>query len=157
MKFLFQQKSQKGIASLPTVLLISGIILELGIASLALSTISSKTSTDAKLSMIALNAAYAGADEALLKITQDKRYPTAASCVLPANTFTLDPDLFTDDVTVAVCVTKDSDTRRTIISTATTQNRQKRVKATLAIDGALNALTGGTGRVQLISFEEVAL
>ena len=107
--------------------------------------------------MIALNAAYAGADEALLKITQDKRYPTAASCVLPANTFTLDPDLFTDDVTVAVCVTKDSDTRRTIISTATTQNRQKRVKATLAIDGALNALTGGTGRVQLISFEEVAL
>src|SRR3989338_4354517 len=131
MKFLFQQKSQKGIASLPTVLLISGIILELGIASLALSTISSKTSTDAKLSMIALNAAYAGADEALLKITQDKRYPTAASCVLPANTFNLDPDLFTDDVTVAVCVTKDSVAAASIFLTSKDQNPAKRPKGNL--------------------------
>src|SRR3989344_8084974 len=145
--FKFLDK-EKGIASLPIVLLISGIVLELGIASLALSTISSRTSADAKFSMIALQAAYSGAEEGLLKIVQDKKYPTS-SCSLPATTLQLGSALFIDGATADVCITKNSATRRTIVSTGTVQNRKKRVQVVLAIDEAF------TGQVQLISFEEV--
>ena len=70
--------SRRGIASLPVVLLIGGIIIEVGITGVLLFYYLNTSLADSRLSNDALAAAQAGAEDAILKIALNKDCPNIA-------------------------------------------------------------------------------
>src|SRR3989338_5812168 len=76
-------RKSKCIATLPVVLLISAIVIELTIAGVILAAFLSNTVFSSKLSSEALAAARAGAQDAIVKIIRDKNFSAPSGYSLP--------------------------------------------------------------------------
>lgn len=138
---------QSGISTLPTMLLLGGIIIEIAIASAFLTYYFNVTNYAARLSAEALAAARAGVDDALIQLVRNKN-------------FTAYPDPYTVEVAggrvalVTVCkdllppecagVGKDK-----VISIASAANKQSKIEAILTITA--------DGQVSVDSLKEVPL
>lgn len=121
----------KGQIALPFVLFISGIIVEIAIAGAFVAYLVSSTSLGEKLSVRSYTTAYAGLQDAMIKITRNKNHCTS-TC---ASTLTVGSD------TASLTVTRTSDnsnstytyTINSVGSAGTGAPRKKELKATMIV------------------------
>lgn len=134
---------ERGVAALPTILVVTGVIAEIAIAGAFLAFIFIRSGLAARLTAEATAASRAGVQDALLQLVRDKNLNTSYT-------------LTVGSYSTAVTVTKDNDcaitsTGRTcIVSIATALTRQKKFQAVTSVDAV-------TGEVRIISFSEVAI
>lgn len=147
---MFKYLNIKGIATLPTVLLLGGVIIEIAVTMAFLSYYFITITHGSRLGAEAIEVARAGADEAVLRVVRNKNY----SANSPFN-FTVS----TNPLRVAIVqVCRDdilcdgvSDPGKTeILSTATVVNRKARIRILLTVDPS-------TGLVSVDLVEEKTL
>ena len=139
-----KDRRQRGVSTLPTMLLLGGIIIEIAIASAFLTYYFNMTNFAARLSAEALAAARAGADDALIQLVRNRN-------------FTPDPNPY--EVTVAggrtalvticseACYGVAGKTR--VVSVATALNKKSKVEVIVTITLE--------GKVTVDSLKEVPL
>lgn len=132
-------RAKRGVAALPTMLLIGGIVIEIAIAGAFLAFVFISSNLSAKLNATAVAVARAGVQDAMLRIVRDKGYSNALGYTLTVGSYS-----------AAVTVTAGSPIagEDTIISTATVLTRQKSFQAVVSVDST-------TGEVRLVSFTEI--
>lgn len=137
---IFPGKSERGIAALPAVLIMGGIIMQLAIVGLLLAFLYSSSSYGNRLATEALNAARAGVQDAITRVIRNKTFSSAGYTVT------------TNSRDATVVVTRDSPApgQDTITATATALTRQKKIQAIIAV-------TTTTGQVGILSFGEVSI
>lgn len=125
--FNFQTlKSRDGVSTLPTMLLLGGIIIEIAIASAFLTYYFNVTNFASRLSAEAIATARAGVDDAIIQVIRNRNftaYPEPYEVAVPGGR--------TAEVTVCkdTCVLgKDQ-----IVSTANALNKKSRVEAILTV------------------------
>lgn len=131
-----------GVSALPTVLLISLIVLELAVAAALTAASLSNTFYGERMSSEALSAARAGAEDATLRVIRYKNCPTTGC---PAS-YSMTVGSRTADVVIA----SDGQGHITIDSTGTAFTRKKKIEVILGVNST-------TGEVKFQSFSEVAL
>lgn len=135
-----------GQMTLPFILLVSGIIVEIAIAGSFVAYFLSTSGYGERLSVRANAAAYSGIRDATLRISQNKEFVSNA-CTAP---FTYSVTVGSDATSVSVCRTTDETNGRyayVVQSIGTAGSRQKKLNTQLSVDMV-------TGRVQLESIEE---
>jgi len=138
-----------GQITLPFVLLISGIILEIAIAGSFVAYFLSTSGYGDRLAERASIAAHSGVRDALVRITGNKEF-TSALCSSP---YTYTVPVESDSAAVSVCRTTDSVTHSyvyTITSVGTAVSREKKFVAVLLVDQT-------TGQVSLQSTTETTV
>lgn len=139
----------QGQITLPFVLLVSGIILEIAIAGSFVTYFLSTSGYGDRLAERASVAAHSGVRDVLIRITENKEF-TSASCSAP---YVYSISVGTDAAAVSVCRTVNTATNSyvyTITSTGTAVSREKKFVATLLVDQT-------TGRVSLESTTEATV
>lgn len=132
---------QSGVATLPVILLISSIVIELTIAGVIVSALLTNTVFSSKLSAEAISAARAGAQDGIVKIIRYKNC-NATSCG-----GTVPYSLTLGRATVLVEMVDNGDYTITVKSTATVVTRKKKVEALIGVDSI-------TGKINVISISE---
>jgi len=145
-------KKDSGLVALPTVLLISAIILEISIAGALFSTSLTNTRLNERLSAIALASARSGAEDAMIRIIRYKNCPSDPFCpasytLTTGNVSGLDSD---NGSSALITISDDGSGRITILSIGTISRRKKSVEVILLVDTT-------TGEVSLESFEEISV
>lgn len=139
---LFHNKGEgkRGIAALPSVLIIGGIIVQIAVVGAFLSYLFASAGYGTRLASEALNAARAGAQDAMMRVARDKTFSSDGYTVT------------TNGRDATVVVTRDSPVagQDTILSTATALTRQKKIEIILEVDAT-------TGQLEVLSFGEVAI
>jgi len=136
--------NKSGVATLPVILLISCIVIELAIAGVVISALLSNTIFSSRLSAEALAAARAGAQDAIVKIIRYKNC-NATSCGGPVPyTITL------GSRTALVSLVDNLNDTLTVTSVGTAVTRKKQIKAVVGVDPV-------SGKISVVSFEEVSL
>ena len=131
----------KGIAFLPTVLLQSAVIVELGIAGALLVYLLNNANLGVRLSAEALAAAQAGIEDGIIRIIRDKNYSTAGY------TLTVGSRL----ATVAVCKDSCAGIGKSLITVkAKAANKFRQLQAVVEVNSI-------TGKIEIQSIKEVAL
>jgi len=133
----------KGAATLPVVLLMSSIVMELAIVGVTLSAVLGSSVFSARLSSEALAAAKAGAEDALLRVIRYKNCP-GTGC--PSSYSITVGTRSTADITI----TSNGSGVITIASTGISSLRQKKIQEVIGVDST-------TGQVQIQSFKEIAI
>lgn len=133
-----------GQISLPVILIISGIFIEIAIAGAFIVSFMASSGQGERLSARAFAAAEAGVKDAFIKITRDKNFTPAAN---PYN-LTVSEDVASITVEQNPIDLPSGSYRITAIGTAGT--RQRQLVGVLSV----NALTGG---VELQSIEETSI
>jgi len=135
-------KSKKGAAALPVIILLGGIIVELGIAGSVLLFYLNNSLYGSLLASRALNAAQSGTNEAVRQIILKEG---------TSNPFVLTLDASSAEVDIARdCVTYGPDNCRvTITSVGKSLNREHTVETTLDVDS-------NTGEVDIIAVKEIS-
>lgn len=149
---MFDNKTQKkignqamrGIATLPTILLLSGILMELAIAGTVLAVVLNNTASSRRLATEALAAARAGAQDAIMKVSRDNSFSDLLGYSLDVT------DRASAQITVTPTCDVDGNCKDEVVSIGTVTSRKKKIVAVLGIDK-------DTGRVRIQSFEEVPL
>ena len=132
----------RGAVTLPVFLLITGIVIELGIAGVVTANALNNTFSGERLATEALEAARAGAQDATMVVL---RTCPLTSC--PAS-YNLNVGA---RATAQVTITKDADPSRvTVSSIGSVLNRKKKMQVILSVDQT-------TGQVKTQSFKEVPL
>ena len=133
-------KSGAGQITLPFILLVGGIIVEIALAGVFTAYFLSAANLGEKLSARASSAAYSGIQDAMIKITRDKEYGTR-SYILAVKE---------DNAEVSVVKTEDPGGAYVyaIESLARAGSRQKKFVATLVVNSV-------SGKTTLQSVEEV--
>lgn len=142
-------RTPRGQITLPFVLLISGIIVEIAIAGSFVTYFLSASGYGDRLAERASIAAHSGIRDALQRITNNKEF-SSASCAAPYS-YTI--ALGNDSAVTTICRTTDAGSNKyvyTISSIGTAISRQKKFVATLLVDET-------TGRVYLESTVEQAI
>jgi len=133
----------KGMSALPVILLISGIILELVIAGVIISQLSGQSLFSEQLSVEALAVAEAGAQDAIIRVTDYlSECPDATYC----------PSLYALTVgsrEACVSIGSISGGQMTIYSRGQAFNREKTVEAVLGVSVS-------DAKVEVQSFKEIA-
>lgn len=129
-----------GAATLPVVLLMSSIVVELAIVGVVLAAVLSNTIFSSRLANEALTAARAGAQDAIIRVIRYKNCP-GTGC--PASYSVTVGSRSTADVTIAA-----ASGVITINSTGTSSSRKKKVEVLLGVDST-------TGKVSIQSFKEI--
>lgn len=139
---MLANKKHEGQAALPAVLLIGGIIIEIGIAGAFIAFILSSSGWGERLSAQALSAAKAGVEDAFIKITISKNFvpsPNPYSFAISGST-------------VEVSVAKDPagypTGRHKVTSTGKALSRQRKLEAIIVVDK-------DTGKVDLELIKEI--
>lgn len=138
-----------GQITLPFVLLVSGVILEIAIAGSFVTYFLSTSGYGDRLAERASVAAHSGVRDALIRITGNKEF-TSAPCSAP---YTYSVPVGSDSASVSVCRTTDNATQSyvyTITSLGTAVSREKKYVATLLVDET-------TGQVSLQSTTETTV
>lgn len=139
-------RSSKGIATLPVVLLISSIVMELTIAGVVLAAFLTSTVFSSKLSSEALTAARAGAQDGIMKVVRYKNCIAIPSCGGAPYTITVG-----SRSTASVSLVDNLDNTLTINSEGTALlTRKKKIQARVGVDP-------NSGKVSVLSFGEVPL
>ena len=132
---------RSGIASLPAILLMGAVIVEVGVASVFLLTYLNNSVYGVRLSERALMAARSGVNDALSRIILNKNCGADSSCApLPPNTYRLDVDGAWADVSIC----KDScagSGKDEIVAIGHAFTKQHRVVAILAVDSFTGLVT----------------
>ncbi|MBU6141757.1 four helix bundle protein [Patescibacteria group bacterium] len=137
-------RAKRGIAALPLVIMIGGLVIEIAVALLVGNALTSKTELNARLNAQALAAAQSGIQDAMLRIARDKTFSGQYALSFPDGSIA--------NVTVCAdqpapnCVGLNKDQ---IISLGSMQNRTHQLKAILDVNQA-------TGEVKVESLSEVA-
>ena len=135
-----------GVSTLPTMLLLGGIIIEIAIAIAFLTYYFNTLNYASRLSAEALETARAGVQDAIIKVVRDKDCPNV-SCPSPYTVETSNGRT----ATVSICKDTCSGAGKTqVISTASALNRQKKIQAILSVDPV-------TGQVAVDSLQEAPL
>lgn len=144
---------QSGAATLPVILLISGIVIELAIAGIVVSALLTNTVFSSRLSAEALAAARAGAQDAIIKIIRDKNFAAPSpgySLSIIANRTSAQIIVCRDWKTVATpCDTANLGLDE-ITSIGTALTRKKKIKAVVGVDPS-------SGKISVVSFGEIPL
>ncbi len=147
----YKLQAIRGAATLPVVLIVSAIIMEVAITSVLIANIFGNTTFNSRIASESLATAEAGANDAIIKVV---RYCPIGSVGLPGNSGCASPYSLAVDTRTAVVLIKDEldgagqpTGNKIVISSSTILNRVKRVEAKLAID----QLTGAT---DIKSFKE---
>ena len=132
----------RGVAALPTILILGGLVAEIIITITATSYVFIGSEFGAKLSAEAMLAAKAGAADAILKVVRDKIFIQATSTLTVGN------------ATAEVSVCKDApcaaNGKHKIISLGKAQTRRRQLEVILNVDSA-------SGEVRLESLKEIQL
>jgi hypothetical protein len=132
-----RNKREKGVSALPTILMMSGILIEVAVVSVVIANIVSNTRFSERLAAEAYGVARSGAQDTVLKVVREKGCPASLPELNIGSNYA--------DVT---CV--ENGEIVTIDSIGTAFTRKKKVEVVLAIDSI-------TGEVSLQSFKEVSL
>jgi len=127
-------KIKKGVSALPTILLVSGIIMEVVIAGLVVSQLFSNSLLSEQLATEALEVAKSGAQDAVNRVTSYINCPDAVYC----------PSTYTVTVgsrSACVNIGSISSEIMTIYSKGTAFTREKTVEAVLGISTSEAAVT----------------
>lgn len=128
---------QKGLAFLPTVLVIGIIIIELGLALAFVIYSSGLSSYNVRLSQQAFFSARSGARDAILRFSRDKTFNPGSY------------QFSIGSASTTVTISRDIDTNKhRIVSEANANNRRKKFQADIIVDS-------GTDRISIISFNEI--
>lgn len=136
----------KGASALPIVLLISGVVMEIVLASLVTAKLFSNSILSEQLSIEASEAAEAGAQDAILRVTRFIDCPTGAGGYCPDSyelTLSQDPAR-----TACINIGDIASGKMTIYSRGLAFNREKTIEAILGVSVT-------DARVDLQSFKEV--
>jgi len=129
---------RSGISALPTILLVSAIIIEIAVIGVILASTLSNARFSDRLASEALGAARSGAHDAILKVIREKGCPGSL------------PDMAVGSRSAERTCEDDGAGRITIESTGSAFTRKKRIEVIIGIDSI-------TGKVSLQSFKEVSL
>lgn len=146
---MLSMNKKRGQITLPFVLLIGGIIVEIAIAGSFVTYFLSSSGYGERLGNRANAAAQSGAWDAMVKISQNKEF-SSASCGLP---YSYSVTVGSDSAVVSVCRTTNSSLNAyvyTLTAVGTAVSRQKKLIATLIVDVT-------TGRLRLESTVEQAV
>jgi hypothetical protein len=135
--------------TLPFILLVSGIIVEIAIAGSFVAYFLSTSGYGERLSVRANAAAHSGARDGIMRISQNKEFVSNA-CDSP---YTYSLAVGSDSAEVMICRTTDTENGRyayIIESVGYAGSRQKKLGTQLLVDMV-------TGRVQLESIQEQAI
>ncbi len=132
-----------GVAVLPVILLIGGLIAEIGIAGVFIAYYLSQSSFGVKLSEEALAAAQSGTQDALLRIVRDKNFNPSP------NPYTLNVGSYSAQITVCKDTCAGAD-KFQIDSLGVSFNKQRKIRAIINVHNL-------TGEVKLESEKETAL
>ncbi|MBI1839209.1 MAG: hypothetical protein HYR95_02885 [Candidatus Colwellbacteria bacterium] len=146
-------RSNKGAVTLPVILLISGIVMEIAIAGVVVAAVISNTIFNSRLAAEALVAARAGAQDAIMKVVRNKNFSAAGAGYNLPN--------IGDRASAQVVVCKDLTTSTVlcdtsspgldeITSTGSALTRKKKMRAIIGVDSI-------SGKVNVVSFKEVPL
>ncbi len=139
---IFQKniKNKKGLAFMPTVLMIGVIMAELGIALVFLIYLSNLSSFSTRVSQEAMFAARTGVNDAILRIGRDKTFPSGFS----------NYEMSIGRVAVLVNIQKNTpgNNQDTIVSTASVRSFQRVIQAIISINAK-------TDEVTIVSMEEI--
>lgn len=130
-------QAKTGIAALPALLLIGGIVIEIAIVSAALTFIGITNALSVRAAAEALFLARAGAQDAIMRVVRDKNFSSSGYTVPVGSR------------SATVVVTKDQPQagQTTITATSSVVRRQKEIQAVVTIDGV-------TGQSEIVSFKE---
>ena len=140
--FHILHSTRRGVAALPTILMIGGITVEIIIALTATSYLFVESEFGSKLSSDAYLAAIAGVQDAAIRIIRDKSL-TQATTTLPVGNYSADVSVCKDLPCAALGKHK-------ILSVGKAQSRRRQLEAILNVDSV-------TGEVRLESLKEVSL
>jgi len=138
-----QRSRVRGAATLPVVLLVGGLIVEIGIAGAFIAYFLSQSGFGVKLSEEALAAARAGAQDALIRIVRDKNFNPSP------NPYTLTIGNRSAQVTVCKDTCAGTD-KFQVDSLGIAFNKRRQVRAIIHVNNL-------TGEVKLESEREVAI
>lgn len=133
----YQANQLSGLSALPTVLLITAILVEVAVVGAVISYALTSTRFSERLSAEALAAARAGAQDAAMQAIWEGACPSLADFTVGSAT-----------VCRTCALNTPSANQVTIRSTATLFSRKKRVETILGVDPV-------TGEVRLQSFQEI--
>lgn len=139
---MFDVNKKVGQITLPFVLLIGGIIVEIAIAGSFVTYFLSSSGYGERLSSRANAAAQSGVWDAMVKISQNKEF-SSASCGSP---YSYSVTVGNDSAVVSVCRTTNSSLNAyvyTLTGVGTAVSRQKKLVATLIVD-----MTTGQARLE---------
>jgi Tfp pilus assembly protein PilX len=140
-------KNNAGVATLPTILALTILILAVGIAITSLGLTESIISAGQRQSSEALLIAEAGARDALMKVSRNKNFIDSYQVVFADNGCVLNDSCAT--ITVSAGVGSGADPK-IINSEGRIKNSVRKVKITVIFDSSLN------GEIQSANWEEVA-
>ena len=148
-------KSQKleGMVALPTVLLVGGIIIEIGIAGLLISYFLIQSIFGARWSAEALATARSGIQDGIIKIVRNKNLDYTASgspYSLPVGNWTAQVAVCKDAKTLSSPCDTSSIGKHEVISSGVVKNKQRKLQAILNVSGL-------TGEVKVESIKEISL
>jgi hypothetical protein len=132
-----------GAATLPTVILMSAIVIEIAVAGVVIASALNSTAYSQRLSARALAAAKVGTDDAFMRIVRYKSCPGASGC---PSSYNIQVDT---NVTAAVTMSNNGQGVITVNSVGTAFTRQKKMQMIVGVDS-------NTGLVSLQSLQEVA-
>ncbi len=147
---------QSGAATLPVILLISGIVIELAIAGVVVSALLTNTVFSSRLSAEALAAARAGAQDAIVRIIRYKNCPgldgcPSSYCLNGASDYPICTAGGTiTGPTTSVTMSNSGSGIITVTSVGTAITRKKKVEAVVGVDP-------NSGKISVISFGEIPL
>ena len=151
------KKREQGISALPTILMLSGIILEVVVAGLVVAYFFNRSLLSEQLSVEAMKAAESGAHDAISRINDYINCPdsttyndTAAKCPDVYEYFFIDSSEPSQDRIACVAIGNITGGKITIYSRGTAFTRNKTIEVILGI-----ATTTATVEVQ--SFKEVEI
>ena len=132
-------KKNKGVSTLPTMLLLGGIIIEIAIASAFLAYYFNTINFGARLAAEALEVARAGVDDAIIRIINDKSCPNASCQNYPVTVSNgRTANVTTSYIFPSVSCSPDPsippNTQLRIISGGNAGNRNRTIQAALTVD-----------------------
>ncbi len=140
--------SRSGIVALPAMLLIGGIIVEIGIAGLLVSYFLTQSNFGVKLSAQALAAAQTGVKDATLKIIRDKDFSDSYSINIGNQSSQI--TVCKDFKTVSTFCDTQNSGKHEIISLGIVQKKQRKIQAILNVNSI-------TGEVKIESVKEIEI
>lgn len=143
--FNFQHSTATGIAALPLVLMVGGLITAITIALLTGNFLATQSEFGLRLNSQAFSAATSGIQDAFLRIIRDKTF-TGSYTITFADGSMVDVTVCKDSI-APVCVGLGKDQ---ITALGKSQNRNRKFQAVVDVDAV-------TGEVELESLTEVAL
>ncbi|MBI5306681.1 hypothetical protein HZB04_03820 [Candidatus Wolfebacteria bacterium] len=141
---------KKGVAALPIVLLIGGIIVEIAVAGVFIAFFISQSGLGIKLSDEALTAAKSGVQDAIIKIIRNKDFSSSSGYTLAVGSRSATIIVCRDSYTVSMACDTNNVGKDEIISTGSAALKRRKLKAMVNVDSV-------TGEMKVISIEEAAL